>query len=145
MGIFSLLGSLLGIEVEAIVQRVRESAIAFAVIGVFTLICVAFLLVALYTALSDQFGPIWSPLIIAAGALLIAIIVFVVLQIQEAAAKRRAEERRKEAESTALIAAAALEALPGLLASPAVRNVGLPIALYAGILLLSRSKPGPKK
>jgi large-conductance mechanosensitive channel len=145
MGMFSLLGSLLGVEVETLVQRVRESAIAFAAIGVFVLICITFLLVALYTALDGRVGPVWSPLIIAGGALVIAIILFIVLKIQEAAVKRRAEERRKEAESTALLATAAASALPELLASPAVRNVGLPILLYAGLLLVSRPKSKPQK
>jgi Putative Actinobacterial Holin-X, holin superfamily III len=145
MGIFSLLGSLLGVEVDTLIQRVRESAVAFAAIGLFALICLTFLLVALYTVLNNWVGPIWSPLIIAGGALLIAIVLFIALQIQEAALKRRTEERRKEAESTALIASAAINALPELLASPAVRDVGLPILLYAGFLLLSRSKPKPEK
>ena len=90
-------------------------------------------------------GPIWSPLIIAGGALVIAIILFVALQIQEAALKRRAEERRREAESTALIASAAIKALPELLASPAVRDVGLPVLLYAGLMLFTRPKGRPEK
>jgi len=145
MGILSLLGSLMGVEVETLVQRLRESAVAFAAIGLFVLICVAFLLVALYTALAQRVGPIWSPLIIAGGALVIAIILFIALQIQEAALKRRAQERRREAESTALIASAALNALPELLASPAVRDVGLPILLYAGLMLFTRPKSKPEK
>lgn len=145
MGLLSLLGSLAGIEVETLVQRVRESAVAFAAIALFIMICVAFLLVALYTALEGWVGPIWSPLIIAGGALVIAIVLFIALQIQEGALKRRAEERRKEAESTALIAGAALNLLPELIASPAVRNVGLPILLYAGLLLLARPKSKPPK
>jgi hypothetical protein len=145
MGLLSLLGSLAGIEVETLVQRVRESAVAFAAIALLIMICVAFLLVALYTALEGWVGPIWSPLIIAGGALVIAIVLFIALQIQEGALKRRAEERRKEAESTALIAGAALNLLPELIASPAVRNVGLPILLYAGLLLLARPKSKPPK
>jgi hypothetical protein len=145
MGLLSLLGSLAGVEVETLVQRVRESAVAFAAIALFVLICVAFLLVALYTALDGWVGPIWSPLIIAGGALVVAIVLFIALQIQEAALKRRAEERRKEAESTALITSAALNALPELIGSPAIRNVGLPVLLYAGFLLLSRPRPKPPK
>jgi uncharacterized membrane protein len=145
MGILSLLGRLVGVEVETLVQRVRESAVAFAAIGLFALICVTFLLVALFTALTQWVGTIWSPLIIAGGALVIAIIFFITLQIQQAALKRRAAERRREAESTALIASAALSALPELLASPAVRDVGLPILLYAGLLLFTRPKGKPEK
>jgi hypothetical protein len=145
MGILSLLGSLVGVEVETLVQRIRGSAVAFAAIGVFVMICVAFLLVALYTALAQWVGPIWSPLIIAGGALVIAIILFIALQIQQAALKRRTQERRRQAESTALIASATIKALPELLASPAIREVGLPILLYAGLMLFTRPKGKPEK
>jgi hypothetical protein len=145
MGILSLLGSLVGVEVETLVQRIRGSAVAFAAIGLFVLICVAFLLVALYTALAQWVGPIWSPLIIAGGALVIAIILFIALQIQQAALKRHAQERRRDAESTALIASAAIRALPELLASPAIREVGLPVLLYAGLMLFTRPKGKPEK
>jgi hypothetical protein len=48
--------------------------------------------------------------------------------------------RRKENEEAALVASAALSALPELMNSSLVRNVGLPIALYAGFLLLTRPR-----
>jgi hypothetical protein len=139
MGLLAPLASLLGVEVETLLERVKGSAVAFAAIGLFGLICLFFLLVALYTWLTAWFGPIWSPLIIAAAALLVAIVLFVALQMQQTALQRRAEIRRREAQETALVAGAALSALPDLLRSPLVRNVGLPLALYAGFLLLSGS------
>ncbi len=139
MGLLGPLASLLGIETDTLLQRLRESAVALAAIGLFALICLTFLLVALYTALIWWVGPMWSPLIIAAGALVVALILLIAWRIQQAALKRRAEERRQEAETTALIPGAAASAIPGLLRSPALRNVGLPIALYAGFLLLAGS------
>jgi chromate transport protein ChrA len=142
--LFAPIASLLGVETEALIQRLKESAVAVAAIALFALVCVVFLLVALYTALNWWLGPIWSPLIIAAGAFVIALVLYIALRLQQAALKRRAEERRKEAETTALLAGAALSALPELFHSSLIRNVGLPIALYAGVLLLSsgrRSKP----
>jgi len=144
MGFLAPLATLLGVEVETLLERVKGSAVAFAAIGLFSLICVFFLLVALYAWLTDWVGPIWSPLIIAAAALVIALILFGALHIQQAALRRRAEERRREAQETALVAGAALGALPELLRSPLVRNVGLPLALYVGFLLFAG--PGkPKK
>jgi hypothetical protein len=137
MGLLSALAGLFGIEVEALLQRIRGNAIAYAAIALFVLICLVFLLIAAYTALTWWLGPIWAPLLIAAIALLIALIVFAVVRIQQNAARRRAEERRREAESTAMLATAALGALPELLQSSVVRNVGLPLALYAALLLLS--------
>jgi uncharacterized membrane protein (DUF485 family) len=139
MGLLAPLASLLGVEVETLLERAKGSAVAFAAIGLFGLICLYFLLVALYTWLTGWLGPIWSPLIIAAAALVIAIVLYVALHVQQAALQRRAEERRREAQETALVAGAALSALPDLLRSPLVRNVGLPLALYAGFLLFSSS------
>jgi MFS family permease len=141
MGLLAPLASLLGIETESLIKRVKESAVAFAAIGVFALICISFLLIALYTALDGWVGPIWSPLIIAGGALVIALVVLVALRIQQAAVKRRMEQRREEAETTALMVSAAASAIPELLRSPVVRSVGLPIALYVGFMLMA----GPKK
>ena len=144
MGFLAPLATLLGVEVETLLERVKGSAVAFAANGLFSLICVFFLLVALYAWLTDWVGPIWSPLIIAAAARVIALILFGALHIQQAALRRRAEERRREAQETALVAGAALGALPELLRSPLVRNVGLPLALYVGFLMFAG--PGkPKK
>jgi hypothetical protein len=135
MGLLAPIASLFGIEAEVLLQRLKESAVAYAAIGILGLICLCFLLVALNTGLDGLVGPIWSPLIIAAAALVIAVVIYIALRIQQAAQKKRAEERRREAENTALLASTALGALPELLRSPLVRNVGLPIALYAGLLL----------
>lgn len=139
MGWLASLAGLLGVEVETLLERARGSAVAFAAIGLFGLICLYFLLLALYTWLAAWVGPIWSPLIIAAAALLVVMIFFVALRMQQAALQRRAEIRRREAQETALVAGAALSTLPDLLRSPLVRNVGLPLALYAGFLMFSGS------
>jgi MFS family permease len=144
MGLLGPLAGLLGIETDALLQRAKESAVAIAAIGVFVLIGVTFLLVALYTALDGWVGPIWAPLIIAAVALVIALILYIALRIQAAALKRRQAERKVEAETTALVASAALTALPELFHSSLVRNVGLPIALYAAFLFFTApKKSGP--
>ena len=50
MGLLTALASLLGIETEAIIARLKESAVAVAAIALFALIAVTFLLVALYTS-----------------------------------------------------------------------------------------------
>lgn len=141
MGLLASLASLLGIETGALLQRLKESAVAVAAIGLFALIGLAFLLVAAYTALNWWVGPLWSPLIIAAAAFVIALILYVALRIQMAAQKRRREELARETETTALVASAALSALPELLHSSLLRNVGLPVALYAAFLLFTGSKP----
>src|SRR6185312_357232 len=129
-GLLPPLAALFGVELDALTQRLKENAIAYAAIALFALICLVFLLVALYTALYGWIGPIWAPLAIAGVALLIAIILLIALRIQQGAAQRREAERRREAEGSAMIASAAL------------RNVALPIALYAGLLMFTgKRKP----
>ena len=49
MGLLTALASLLGIETEAIIARLKESAVAIAAMALFALIAITFLLVALYT------------------------------------------------------------------------------------------------
>jgi len=139
MGLLGPLASLLGIETGALLQRLKESAVAVTAIGLFVLIGLTFLLVAAYTALNWWVGPLWSPLIIAAAAFVIALILYVALRIQMAAQKRRREELARETETTALVAGAALNILPELFHSSLVRNVGLPVALYAAFLLFTGS------
>ncbi|HTJ59536.1 MAG TPA: hypothetical protein VL418_18530 [Devosiaceae bacterium] len=145
MGLLGPLAGLLGIETEVLLQRFRESAVAYAAIGLFSLITIVFLLIAAYTALDERVGPIWAPLIIALVALVIALVLYVALRIQTAALRRREAERRVETESTALLASAAVSALPELLNSSLVRNVGLPLAAYAAFMILRRPRKGNRE
>ena len=143
MGLLTTLASLLGIETDLLLQRARENAIAFGTIGVFVAIGAFFLLVALYTWTVSQIGPLWAPLAIAGGAFLIALICFIVLRIQQASLKRQQQERQREAESRALITSAAIGVLPEILANPLVRNIGLPVALYAAFLMFVPPRKRP--
>ena len=63
------------------------------------------------------------------------------MRIQQRAAARKQAERKRSRETTTLVTSAAIRALPDLLESGLVRNVGLPIALLAAFLYLTRSKP----
>lgn len=141
MGLLTALASLLGIETEAMIARLKESAVAVAAIALFALIAVTFLLVALYTWLSGWLGPIWAPLIIAAAAMIVTVILTLALRVQQKAAARKEAERKRSRETTALVTSAAIGALPSLLESGLIRNVGLPIGLLAAFLYLTRSKP----
>jgi hypothetical protein len=127
MSLLTSLASFLGIEVEELTERIRQNAVLWAVIGVFAAICLAFLLVAAHLGLSLWVGPIWSALIIAGVALVFAAILFIIYRVNEGTAHRRALERRRTAEANALMTGAAVTALPVLLKSPLVRNVGVPI------------------
>jgi len=134
------IASLLGIEVEELVERFKQNAMAFSAVAIFVVIGAVFLLVALNAWLTTLWGPILAPLAIAGGALLIALVVYAVQAMNEAAAKRRELERERASEKTALVTTAAITALPLLLKSDLMRKVGIPLggALAAAYLL---SKP----
>lgn len=140
MQLLATLASILGIEVNELIDRFRRNAVAWSVIGLFGMITLAFLLVAAHTALAGWIGPIWAPLLIAGVALLVAVVIFVVIRIMEGIAAREEAQRRRAAETTALATTAAMTALPMMLKSPLVRNVGLPLGgALAALYFLSRS------
>lgn len=137
------LASLLGIELDELLDSLRKNAIAWGAIGLFGLIGLAFLLVAAHTALVAWIGPIWAPLAIAGFSLLVALAIYVVISIIDDIAKRREAQRRRAAETTALVTTAAMTALPMVMKSPLMRSVGLPLGgALAALFLLS--KPGER-
>ena len=144
MNLLLPLASLLGIEVEDLLDRIKQNAIAWSAMAFFALIGVVFLLVALYTGMVDWLGPIWGPLAIAGGALVVALAIFIGIRIAAGIAARREAERRHSAEKTALVTTAAITAVPMLLKSPLMKQIGLPVGgALAALYLLS--KPGGHK
>ena len=137
MNLLFTLASILGVEVDELIERLKKNAIAWSAVALFALIGLAFLLVALHTALVGWIGPIWAPLAIAGGALLVAFAIFLVVKIADDIASRRSAERRHSSERTALVTTAAISALPLLMKSDLMRKVGIPIggALAAAYLL----------
>jgi len=135
------LASILGIEVEALIDNLRKHAVAWGAIALFGLVGIAFLLVAAHTALVAWIGPLWAPLVIAGAAILVALGIFIAMRITENIARRRETQRRQSAETTALVTTAAITALPMALKSPLVRKFGLPVgAALAVLFLLSKSR-----
>ena len=144
MNLLLPLASLLGIEVEDLLDRIKQNAIAWSAMAFFALIGAVFLLVALYTGMVDWLGPIWGPLAIAGGALVVALGIFIGIRIAAGIAARREAERRHSAEKTALVTTAAITAVPMLLKSPLMKQIGLPVGgALAALYLLS--KPGGHK
>jgi cobalamin synthase len=136
MNLVGPLAALLGFEVEEITDRIKALAIANAVIGLFGLLTLIFLLVAGFLALSTMVGTIYAALIFAGVFFVITLGVFIGIQIAENGRKRRLAEKRRSSETSALVATAALTALPMLLKSPLIRNVGIPLAAAAGLAVL---------
>ncbi|MBK8086079.1 MAG: hypothetical protein IPK28_20875 [Devosia sp.] len=61
MQFLSPIASLLGIEVEELMERLKSGAVAYGAVAAFALIAVAFLLVALNAWLTLLWGPIVAP------------------------------------------------------------------------------------
>ena len=134
--------SLLGIELETVTESVKRHAVLWGIIAGFGLICLVFLLVAINSALTYQFGPVVAPLIIAAVAALVAIIALLVTHMQDAQAAKREAERKRLAESNALLTTTIVTLIPAILRSPLLRQIGLPAgAAIASALLLRKGGP----
>lgn len=133
------LAALLGIEVEAITDRVKTTIIVNATMIVFALVGASFLLVAGFLALADIFGAIYAALIFGGAFLLLALAVYLGSRIGEGRRKRELSTKRRSSETSAFVTTAALTALPMLLKSPLVRTFGLPAAALAAFLLVRNS------
>ncbi|MGN6548444.1 MAG: phage holin family protein [Pararhizobium sp.] len=132
--VFPFLTSLATGEVQDRVQGFKRSLALYAIVALFALITLVFLLVAAYTALMTAYGPIYAALILAGIAFVVCLIFVVAVKIAQARQRRRARERRRA--SASLYTTAGLTLAPYLLRSKALMAIGLPIAGLAAFLLL---------
>ena len=130
------LAGLLGLEVAAVKERIMRSLVGSAIMIVFALVGVSFLLAAAFFAISTAIGPIYSALTLAGIFLLAALAVYLSLRAGAARARLAAAEKRRSSEAGAFATTAALTALPVLLRSPAVRTLALPAAAIAAVFLV---------
>jgi hypothetical protein len=136
MHLLAPLAALLGIEVEAITERVRNTIIVNAVMIGLALFGIGFLVVAGFLALAELYGAIYAALIFAAAFLVLALAVFLGTRIGESRRRRELADKRRSSETGAFVTTAALTALPVLLKSPLLRTIGLPAAALAAYLLV---------
>jgi uncharacterized membrane protein YbhN (UPF0104 family) len=132
MQVLAALAALLGLELDALIARIKQNAVAYGALAFCAVVALVFILVAVEVALSWWVGPVWAPLIIAAVFLLAALGVWLWAQAAERERRRKQEERRRSAEATALASSAALTALPVLRRFPWIGAAVLPIAAAAG-------------
>ncbi|MDC9825423.1 hypothetical protein PRN20_16960 [Devosia sp. ZB163] len=147
MQLLALAASVLGIEVDELLEHVKRNAMAWSAVALFALIGLVFLLVGLHAWFVSMWGPIVAPLIIGAAAAVIAIAIWAGITISDNAARRHATQRRNTAEKTALVTTAALTAIPLVMKSDLVRKVGIPIggALAAAYLLAKPTGSRPDR
>lgn len=144
LALLAPLASLLGIEIGALREKLQRQAIIYGIAGALAAICIAFLLVALHASLSEIFGPVVAGLVIAGVALLLALIVMLIGWSLDAAQQRRLAEERATAQKAGLITSVAMTAVPTLLKSSFIREVGIPLggALLAAYLISRGSGKG---
>ena len=133
------LAALLGIEVESITARIRNTIIVNVVMLGLALIGAVFLLVAGFLALADLYGAIYAALILAGVFLVLALAVYLGTRIGENRHRRQVADKRKSTETSAFVTTAALTALPVVLRSPMGRAIALPAAALAAYLLVRKS------
>jgi drug/metabolite transporter (DMT)-like permease len=139
MAFLTTLAGIFGIEVEALSDQLRRSAIVNGSIALLVLIGLAFLLVAAYVALSAATDPLIAAVIIAGAAFLFALAVYLGSRIGARERVQRERERRRKGETTALIMTAAATAAPALLRSPLGKTL-VPLAAVLAFMLLRDSK-----
>ena len=142
MPLLGPLAALLGIEIEAITDRVRTLMIVYAVIAVLALTGAAFLLIAAYLGLAQQIGAIYSALAIAAIMLLVAGAVLIGVRMSESRRRREIALRRRSSEAGAFATTAALTALPAVVSSPSLRLLAIPAVAVAAFLFVRSARKG---
>jgi hypothetical protein len=145
MAFLGALAALLGIEVDALIERLKRNATTIAVVAFLALVGVVFLLVAANVGLAELVGPLFAPLILGALSLAIAGTVWLVADAGEKRRARVAAERRRSSDTTALVTTAALTALPLALKNPALRLLALPASAVLGYMLLGRRRADDEK
>lgn len=144
LSLLTPLASLLGIEAGAVVERMKKNAGLWAALAAFAAIALVFLLVAANAGLTLWIGPVWAPLVMAGVSAAVALIIYLVIRIAAGAARQKEAERRRSAETTALATTATITAIPLLLRSSLVRNVGIPVGVaLAALFVLARSGRKP--
>lgn len=140
MGLVAQLASLLGLEVDSLVNRAKSTALVYGLISIFVFAAAAFLVAAGYIALAERMGPVVAALIMAGGFLLMALVVYLVALVVRRRREQRLARRRRASETGALISTAAITALPLLARSPLLLRLGIPAAALAVFALLHDSK-----
>lgn len=143
MAFLTTLAGIFGIELEALTDELKRSAIVNGAIALLVLIGLTFALVAGYVTLSAATNPLIAALIMCASALALALAVYLGSLIGARERRRRERERRRKGETTALIATAAATAVPTLLRSPLGKALVPVAAILALMLLRDSSRAGP--
>lgn len=142
MSLLMPLASLFGVEASHLSERLKRGAVFYGTVGGFVLIGIVFLLASLNAWLTTLWGPVVAPLAIGLGGLVVAGLIYLVMRIAGNATQRRIQSQKHRLERTALLTTAAVSAMPLLLKSGLMRNIGLPVGSALAALYLLRLPRG---
>ena len=145
LAVLAPLLSLVGLEAHELSARFKREAIVWGLMAGFGIIGVAFICVAINSALSSVVGPVIAPLILAVAAVLLALATLLISQLIEHAEARRLAEKKRSSEITSLITTAAIAAVPLILRSPLVKEVGIPAGAALASALWFGKSPDHRK
>lgn len=145
MHLLAPLAALLGIEVQSVTERIRNTLIVNGLMIALAVAGVSFLVAAAFFALADLYGPIYAALIFAGIFLVLALAIFIGTRIGDGRRRRDIAERRRSTEASAFATTAALTALPAILKSPMGRTIALPAAAIAAYLLIRRGSDNTER
>lgn len=139
----SLIGTVLSGQAAAMAQRMKVSAIVYAVLGVFGLIGCFFLLLAGYLFAAERIGAVAAALWFGGSFLVAALTGLFIFWTTAGLRARRLQEQRKN-DLTGVAAATALAALPSLLARTNVVGLAaIPFLAAAGYQIIKENTRPP--
>lgn len=137
----ALIASVLSGEASEWLLRSRRALMAYAVAALLAVIAVMFFVVAGFIALSERIGPVAAALWFGGVALVLAMLVVVVHRVAALVRARRIARKRRT-EVTAVASAAAVAAVPSLLAGRG-RAVLLLVPALASLGYVAARRWGP--
>lgn len=110
----SLIAAFVSGEAGLMAERAKRAAIAYAIVLIFAVLGLSFLLFAGFIQLANMYSPLIAALSMGGAFLLIAIIVMVIHQVRARAEQKRIERKRRT-DLASLGATAAVASIPSLL------------------------------
>lgn len=137
--LLSSLTTLISSDVKTLGERAKRNAVCYLIMALAGLICVFFLLIALFFALASKLGLINAALLIAAGSAIIGVISYSINRLLERARQKRLQQRRIALDTNAAMTAMAAAAVPTLLKRPLLA-LAIPAIGIIAVTLLAKDK-----
>jgi hypothetical protein len=136
----TLLASVVSGEALIALKRLRLAVTIYVVAAVLALTGIGFLIGAGYVATQLRYGSLWASIYFGAGFILFALVLVIIFKIV-AASRVRAQRERRATEAKTLVSAAAIAAVPSLLAARKGPLIAVPLIAGLGWLIFKEWRP----